>query len=273
MALYAVDEDDLIYAGHANPRQTYWCMECFEPVKRRRGKTGLYHFYHLRAPASCRLYSKTEDHLFAQLSLQKAFAPGQLLLERPFRDINRVADVLWEAEKIVFEIQCSPITEKEAASRISDYASQGYQVVWLLDDKRYNKKIARPAEELLRQRSAYYLKVRKNTDCQYYDQFEIFDSKKRIKKAKPSYIDLQHIRRRPSSLPSNTPAQVSAISSTIYFLKDRTDRALRYPETRAYWTALEKTLPAKKRLPIPRWLKKIAQIYLDWIRYLILKSH
>lgn len=248
MALYAVEEDDLIYAGHAEPGKVYWCLDCFGPVKRRKGKLPFYHFYHTQPAPQCRLYSKTEDHLLAQLELRRQFPPGALEIERPFIKINRVADILWESEKIVFEIQCSPLTEKEAEMRIRDYRSAGYEVVWLLDDKRYNKRVIRPAEEYLRRHSAYYVSISRS---EYYDQLEIFSEGQRVKRGKRLRIDLQTPRSTPQIPfhPDRFPKQIVDLHTAKYFTGDRTHRALRYPQSMLYWRALEIRLIQKKRKP------------------------
>lgn len=261
MALYAVEDDDLIYAGHAKPGKVYWCLDCFGPVKRRRGKHWFYHFYHVQAASKCRLYSKTEDHLLAQLQLQKSFPPGILQIERPFIKVNRVADLLWENEKIVFEIQCSPLTEKEAEMRIRDYRSSGYEVVWLLDDKRYNKRALRPAEEYLRRHSAYYVSIKQGLLSEYYDQFEVFALGQRVRRGKRLRIDLQNSRQTPKIDfdAQHFPKQIVQLKCEKYFLSSRLDRALKYPQSMLYWRALEIQL-AKEKPKINRfrlWLYKI----------------
>lgn len=261
MALYAVDEEDLLYAGDADPKKTYWCLDCFGPVKRRRGKHHFYHFYHLRSAPTCRLYSKSEDHLLAQLQLQKSFPEGIIEIERPFLKINRVADACWEAEKVVFEIQCSPLTEKEGEMRIKDYRSVGYEVVWLLDDKRYNRRKARPAEEFLRKHSTYYLSIQKGLYSKHYDQFEIFSEKRRVKKGKPLFLDLKKIKAAPIQIfdPKIFPDQIVQLNCRKHFAGDRLDQALK---NRAgympYWRSLEKELIRVVKPPskLKRWLLK-----------------
>lgn len=255
MALYAVDEDDLIFAGHAQPRKIYWCLDCFGPVKKRLGKDRTPHFYHIQPAPHCRLHSKTEDHLRAQLQLQKHFAPGALQIERPFIKINRVADVCWESEKVVFEIQCSPLTEKEAELRMNDYHNQGYDVVWLLDDKRYNKRVIRPAEEFLRRHSAYYVSIKAGLASDFYDQFEIFTEDKRVRKGKRLLLDLQKIRQRPKVEFKEAlfPKQIIQLQCNKYFWGDRIDRALQAHRNfytlhaMQNWRALEIQLSKEKR--------------------------
>jgi competence protein CoiA len=278
MALYAVDEDDLIHAADAMTGKTYWCMDCFGPVKRRKGRLKFPHFYHLSSAPNCRLYSKTEDHMLAQIQLQKSFPKGVLQLERPFIDINRVADLCWEAEKVVFEIQCSPISPKEAEMRIRDYRCIGYEVIWLLDDKRYNKKVIRPAEALLRAHGGYYLSLRQGLNSDYYDQFELFANGKRIRRSKKILLDLKNIRNKPNvSFPeAQFPKQVIELNCKKYFCNDRTDKALRNQQLLMQnWRALEihfaKT--RKKSFRFKKWLFLfLLSPYQELLRKLLKKS-
>ncbi|HSX25489.1 MAG TPA: competence protein CoiA family protein [Chlamydiales bacterium] len=230
MALYACDEDDIIHASAAEPKKVYWCLECFANVKVRRGKNHLHHFYHLQASPKCRLYSKSEDHMCAQIDLQKIFPEGAIQLERPLITINRVADVCWETEKIVFEIQCSLLNPAEAASRIRDYKSAGYDIVWLLDDRIYNRKVLRPAEELLRTHWSYYFHFGRNSPSTFYDQFEAFGHGKRAKKGRKLLVDLQKVRKSPPQAFKETfPKQIILRSSnqSKYLFGDRIYWALK----------------------------------------------
>lgn len=261
MAFYAVDEDDLIYAGEAEAKKTYWCLDCFGPVKRRKGKSWVPHFYHLKTSPQCRLYSKTEDHLLAQIQLQKSFPEGVIQLERPFVKINRVADACWEKEKIVFEIQCSPITEKEVEMRENDYKSIGYCVVWLLDDKRYNRRVIRPAENALRKACAYYVCIRQGLSSVYYDQFEIFLDGRRVKRGKRMMVDLQKIASTPQHPfnPEVFPKQIVALTSLKYFHGDRLSLALRNRlSIMQYWRGLELQLTQKTHKQ-KKWILWIEQ--------------
>lgn len=273
MPLYALDDDDLIHAADAESGTTYWCTDCFGPVKRRLGKAAVPHFYHTQSAPRCRLYSKTEDHMLAQVQLQKSFPPQVLQLERPFVKIDRVADVCWESEKIVFEIQCSPMTEKEAEMRIRDYASLGYHVVWLLDDRRYNKQTLRPAEAFLRSHSTYFLSIQPGLKSEVYDQFEIFSEEKRVKRGKRFLLDLQKIRRMPNVLFKEDlfPRQIVHLRCAKYFAGDRMSRALQNSSSMPYWRALERQYAEKSSLR--KWLEKNLFIpyanFLDrWIKRL-----
>src|SRR5262249_26072126 len=109
MALYALDDDsNLIFAPDATEFRRYRCLECRGLVQKRVSQERRTHFCHLRNTPQCRLHSKSIDHLILQTSLQERIQG--LEMERPFPSILRIADLCWEAQKIVFEIQCSPIT-------------------------------------------------------------------------------------------------------------------------------------------------------------------
>lgn len=231
MALYAVDEEILetVYAGNAVERKTYRCSGCNGPVRVRKGPHRLPHFYHLSRAPSCRLYSKSEDHLLAQLFLKKILPPGETTLEKPFPSILRVADVAWESQQIVFEIQCSQCSLKEASQRIEDYSSLGYQVVWILDDRIFNRRFLRPAEAYIRNTPCYYASLRKQVSPLFYDQFEVVESERRIKKGRKLRVQLN----KPMQLPQRDweemlfPKQVlkKVTSCQLYFYGDLLHKA------------------------------------------------
>lgn len=250
MALFAVDDDDVINAIDADPKKTYWCLDCFGPVKKRSGRN-IAHFYHLKSAPRCRLYSKTEDHLLAQLELKRQFPEGALQIERPFSTISRIADLAWEEQKIIFEIQCSPLTEAEGEKRILDYKSIGYDLIWLLDDKRYNKRLLRPAEALLRTKCTYYLSIRQGAHC--YDQFEVLSDNRRVMRGHKIRVDLTRPKFTPTKiLTEGLPQQILALSTPRYFPKDRLFRALHgHPMAMHTWLQLEQRF---SRPPTaPKW--------------------
>lgn len=199
MALFAWDQEGLIDAWDAERGGRYWCLECGAPVKVRRGKYRFPHFYHLQISRRCHLYSKSEDHLLLQLQLQRHLPDGETAIERPFLEINRVADLAWEKKKIIFEIQCSSLLLPEAEARTREYKTAGYQVVWLLDDRIFNKRQLRPAEAFLRTHSAYFFSFRRHGSSLYYDQFEILINQRRLKKGGRLFINPRRV------LPLSTP--------------------------------------------------------------------
>ncbi|MES2272898.1 MAG: competence protein CoiA family protein [Chlamydiota bacterium] len=281
MALYALDDDDLIFASSAEPGKRYWCLECFLPVKLRRGKNRFPHFYHTQGAPKCRLYSKSEDHMIAQIQLQKLFPEGALQIERPFPQICRIADLCWEKEKIIFEIQCSPMQESEAMARIYDYRTVGFETVWLLDDRRYNKFLLRPAEEFLRSCACYYIDLNREGPSSYYDQFEIIASGMRRKKGGKLKIDLQKPAQILAPLDNpNIPKQILKRASLLYFWGDRLTFALRSEKNPSLmfamenWRALEIQLgqPTRKPSRLKTWLRRyIASPYLSYLERLAAK--
>jgi len=172
MQLYALDDKHPILATEAIKQKNYRCPECLTFVRPRGGPHRQPHFYHLRSHPSCRQYQKSLPHIQLQLHL-KSLIPNSSL-EKSFSKIGRIADVAWEEKWIVFEIQCSPISHEEAKSRCEDYALLGYTVVWILSDRRFNKKNLSLAENFLRGRLCYFAR-----GTEIYDQFEVIQNMKR----------------------------------------------------------------------------------------------
>lgn len=182
MQLYALDENSPVLAGEAVKQKNYQCPECLTFVRLRGGPHRQFHFYHTRSRPSCRQHQKSLAHLQLQLHL-KSLIPNSSL-EKPFSQINRIADVAWEEKRIVFEIQCSPISLSEVQSRSEDYAKVGYTAVWILHDRRFNKKNLSAAEFFLRTRKCYF--GRENL---IYDQFEILQGSRRVLRGPQLPID------------------------------------------------------------------------------------
>lgn len=193
MALFASNGEDPINAWDASPEKPYWCLACKAPLRLRKGLFRFPHFSHLSSTPSCRLYSKSKRHFLAQLALQKKLPLGEALLEIHFPSIRRIADVCWEKKKIVFEIQCSPISEQEVKERIEEYNSLGYEVVWILDERRFNKKRLSKAENFLRTRSLSYF-LEKGNSFTVYDQLETLHLSQRLKKGGKTAIDVSKIK-------------------------------------------------------------------------------
>jgi competence protein CoiA len=179
-------------------------------------------------------------------------------MEKPLLTINRVADLLWEKKKLVFEIQCSTLYEAEAEARIKEYRNGGYEIAWILDDRIFNKHRLRPAEKFLRRHLAYFASVRRSAPSYFYDQFEIFHGEKRIKKGREIAIHLQHIQPLPSvRWPAELPSQIEnrIPNSPWYFERDLIHRTLlsqRYPSYKLSlqnWRALEIHLQKVHRQP------------------------
>lgn len=73
-----------------------------------------------------------------------------------FDSIHRTADILIESKKLIFEIQCSPISQAEVMRRNTDYQQRGYRTIWILHTKHFGKKWPSQAERYLADRERYY---------------------------------------------------------------------------------------------------------------------
>jgi len=136
-----------------------------------------------RAPLYPRRLGKSIAHKEIQHHLKKQIP--EIELEKT---INcRRTDALWEAKKIVFEIQISPITYNEAVLRSQDYTTSGYHIVWLLHDQEFNQSKASLAERFLRNSYPTYY----TNGALFYDQIDVFDGKVRRYKSDPLPIQLQ----------------------------------------------------------------------------------
>lgn len=171
MHLYALNNEGKIIPVHqASKQQDYQCLECKGAVRRRGGKERIDHYFHLRPAASCRQQGKSLAHLQTQFYLQSIFPPHDCQLEVPFPSINRIADVVWFSKKLIFEVQCSPIHPEEIKQRNEDYASLGYQVVWILHDQRFNRWKLSAAENYLCCFPHYFANIDDSGEGCIYDQ-------------------------------------------------------------------------------------------------------
>ena len=174
MQLYAFDDKDrLIPANSAHKHHNYFCPGCKNAVRLRAGLYRRHHYYHVSGEKKCNGKGKGIKHLQLQHYLQKLIPNDDGILEKNFPAINRTADVVWEKEKIIFEIQCSSISADEVEARNYDYQSLSYTVIWILHDHRFNKKRPSAAEIFLRNLPHYYASIGKNETINIYDQFSI----------------------------------------------------------------------------------------------------
>jgi len=271
MALYALHFGDLISADEAPKQGNFYCLECSAPLKIRERKRRR-HFYHVKTSPNCRLYSKSEAHLILQTHIQSLFPPEEIVLERPFLSIRRIADACWEKGKMVFEIQCSPISEEEVKNRIRDYESLGYAVVWLLSDQRFNQPALQTAEQFLREGICYFARTQKTKKPIFYDQFEIVKNHKRFKQSAPLPIDLTRPQKIPH-LPEDTLQQVLNRSQKgLFFEGDLIHRILLSPSNKFLsaaiqnWAFSEREAQEKEKIFLKkrRWLG-IFWRFTDWV--------
>lgn len=191
MQLYAKKECGApIFAGSALRGVDYFCVECQGSVRVRGGIHRQKHFYHLQQSPACRQSGKGMEHIQVQ-SLLYSLLPGECQLECRFPEIRRIADVVWHTEKIIFEIQCAPISAEEIKMRIQDYESLGFRVVWILHDKQFNKRRISSAEQYLTPFPHYYTTINKEGVGSIYDQFDHVQRGIRLFRSSPFRVDLR----------------------------------------------------------------------------------
>lgn len=174
MQLFALDsEKKLVFAEHAAKQQNYFCVECETIVRVRSGPHRQTHYYHLAPSPDCRQNGKSMAHLQTQLFLFDLFPENDVQLEMRFPEINRIADVVWLPHKLIFEVQCSPITAAEVLERNRDYKSLGYTVVWLFHDSRFNQWRMSAAEQAVRNAPHYFTNINAEGEGFIYDQFDV----------------------------------------------------------------------------------------------------
>jgi competence protein CoiA len=226
MHLFALDSQGQIVPVHrAQKQKNYFCLECRGSVRRRAGLHRTSHFFHLNPASSCRQEGKSMAHLQIQYRLQSMLPAKDCFLEYSFPVIQRVADVVWISKKIIFEVQCSPIHPDEIKSRNQDYASQGFQVVWILHDQRYNQWKISAAEDYLQNSPYYFTDINGEGKGIIYDQLHIVDKGIRKKKLLSCNIDVSG----PRTMASNSRLQTTNLPAMIakriqswplYFLGD-----------------------------------------------------
>lgn len=193
MQLYALDpHGNSILATDASRHTDYQCLECGSPVRLRKGDVRHPHFYHTSEERECRQNGKSLRHLGVQLYLLALFSKEECSLEVRFQEINRIADVVWYPKKLIFEVQCSPITALEVSERNRDYAKLGYQVIWLFHDARFNKKRVTAAEAFVQKDPHYFTNIDRHGNGVIYDQFEIIQHGIRKFRMSPLAVDLTH---------------------------------------------------------------------------------
>lgn len=192
MQFYALQKETFIFVKDAEKHKDYRCPECLGVIRMREGPHRQAHFYHVETVLSCKLNKKSLRHLQTQLVIQSLLGQKDAYLEHPFKSIGRIADVCWEKEKIVFEVQCSPMSALEAKSRCEDYQGCGYKVVWILHDKRFNQKKLSSVEAFLRSASGYcyFTNIDEKGQGTIYDQFDVCMQHRRLFRGAPLKIDI-----------------------------------------------------------------------------------
>lgn len=193
MQLYALDlSGEIIFSKHAQKKCNYTCVECGGILRLREGEQRQHHFYHLTYSQSCHLHAKSAAHLQTQLYLERCIPQGEVFLEYRFPTIQRIADVVWLPKKLIFEVQCSPLTTQELLSRQEDYGLCGYKVIWILHDKRYNQWRVSPIENKLGSSLRYFTNIDAEGKGFIYDQWEHIERGIRKSVLPPLPVDISN---------------------------------------------------------------------------------
>lgn len=181
---------ELISAAMAERHRDYYCLECSQPLRKREGAERQAHFYHRILSPLCRQHRKGEAHVRIQQRLFEMLPVGDAQLERHFPQVGRIADVAWLSQKIVFEIQCSPISAEELLARTEDYTKSGWQAVWILHDATFNQTRTSRAEQVLFPIPHYFCNINRHGEGMVYDQYRLIRSGRVERKLPPLPVDL-----------------------------------------------------------------------------------
>lgn len=190
LLLIGSDEGNRVFAGEAEKGRDYTCPECGGFLRLRKGRLRTPHFYHTRGSSTCSLSGKSATHLALQEHLLRLLANEGAVLEHPFPEIGRIADVACLTTKKIFEIQCSPLSLEEAERRTGAYEAIGYTVIWILHEKSFNRHRLSPAERFLRGRGAYFSDFTQKGEGAIYDQIEELVGKRRVRASHRRGVDL-----------------------------------------------------------------------------------
>ncbi|MEM7175021.1 MAG: competence protein CoiA family protein [Chlamydiota bacterium] len=272
MQFFGYDQNQPVFAENAIKGRDYRCPECHGLLRIKEGIHRQKHFFHLHSSYSCRQCRKTNHHLAIQKTIWKSLPHGEALLEKRFPSIQRIADIAWTCQKIVFEIQCSPITLKEVKARNSAYQKLGFWVVWVLHDKRFNRFFLSAAEAFLRCQSSYFTNIDSHGNGIVYDQVEHLRNHRRLRKGPSLTVYLN----KPKSLsifPNKLPPflRKKFDRSRYIFTGDLLDRISYRPEICADYAAFEQpsSQPSFSLLAV---IKLIQSYYRLCLCYLLNKT-
>lgn len=272
MQLYALNKNEQLIGSQQAQKQTdYFCMECWQRVRLRSGMHRQPHFYHCEPNMHCRLNGKGIVHLQVQEYVRQILPLGECHLEFRFPDIKRIADVAWIPQQIIFEIQCASISAEEVNKRNSDYQKLGWEVVWILHDKRYNQYRLSAAERCLLSSTHYFTNLNQDGQGIIYDQFSLMDQGLRLKRMSPLPIQLHLPTRLVPHL--NRPGypdfiQVRLKNWKLSFKQDLIDTVLYSPFKDSTYLKMKQIEQAftLKQCPLSEkkteWIKKLFHLYL-----------
>lgn len=185
-------------------------------------------------------------HRSVQIRLQQTIP--DVVLEKRFPEIGRVADVFWEKERIVFEIQVSPISRWEIKKRVADYKKAGFEVVWILHRKTFGKFRMQKAEKTLLQYPCYYTDIDRSGEGLIYDGWRFFFGKRQYFLSAPFPLHQFRPQKGPPSL-TNAPSFFRKRKSRpLYFNGDLLALFLSEPNSSFFFKMKEKEKALKKKL-------------------------
>lgn len=232
----------------------YTCAGCKQEVRVRGGRFNIRHFYHVNPKKKCVFRPRSLTHIAIQQAILKMFPKGEITLEHPMPEIKRRADAYWSKKKVVFEVQCSRITLMEVERRERDYARVGCRVVWILSDKKFNKRLVSPAEKELRMRPCYYANHSHGMSGYFYDQFEVIHRSVRTRKTPRTRVRLSKFYLVDD--PKKVTPKILKNRGPLYFHGDLMHNALRYPRFRRNLVRTERFKSLIKVLSFKQRIKK-----------------
>lgn len=271
MQLYALNKTgESVLARAAENKKEYSCLECGRSVRVRKGRLRQPHFYHVNHEVKCSQKSKSLCHLALQEHLLQQLPKGEVELEKRFPEIGRIADVAWIKQYIVFEIQCSPINDDEIIARNNDYRSIGYETVWILHDKRYNKWRHTLAEKTLSERPHYYTNFKGNGRGIVYDQFEVIHRGLRKVRFSPLPVNLaMPFESKLEGNPITLQAAKKRLAWKWRFQGDLLSCCIEDPDAPFLSKAVAQEMKFCSKVSLPvqmvKFLKFIKQKYMDWL--------
>lgn len=277
MQLCALDENNaLVFAQKAKKQHEYICMECGYSVRVRQGIHRQPHYYHTQPNRECRQHGKGMAHLLLQYALKAWLPEGEAQLECRFESIGRIADVAWPAKQLIYEIQYSPITASEVQARNRDYASLGYQVIWIFSDERYNNRSLTPAENIVSDSPHYFTNMNIHGEGVIYDEFSLTDKGVRILRLPKLIIDPANPeftnKEIDSSFYDQIPQQIKNRISQwrCYFKGDAIDTSLKQcndtlPCDEQFFLALKQLIALEREILTISILTKLKEIYRKYV--------
>lgn len=272
MQLCARDGDTTVLSIYAQKGKNYTCPLCGSTLRLRGGRYTELHFFHINPKSSCKNAIKSAIHLQVQLRLKKIFSDA--LLEYYFPEITRFADVVIPSKKLIFEVQCSPISLFEVRARQAAYAKTGFQLIWILHEKTFNKRQLSDSELYLRQHPSYFTNITSQGHGYIFDQFELTANVKRFYIGKKCPVDFRQTYYFKENILKDVPqALCTRIRSwPLFFKNDLIYRIWQNPEFSNELKQLEiERAKSWKRQELNRWISRLKARYQLWLHKKLLR--